>query len=104
MKMLDVKLIELIEQYNSSNKGLSEDMSLFHDLNIYGDDADELLEKYSEEFNVSLTNFKFSDYFPFEGDPIIPVIVSIIFKKKGKEFKRLTIRNLQEAIISKELK
>ncbi len=102
--MINKKLIELIEQYHSSDKGLSEDLSLFHDLNIYGDDADELLGKYSEEFNVSMANFKFSDYFPFEGDPIIPFIVRFISKKKEKQFKRLTIRNLQEAIILQELK
>lgn len=102
--MLDKKLIDLIEEYNPLKECLMEDMSLYHDLNIYGDDADELLIKYSEMFNVSLSSFNFKDYFPFEGDEFVSAIIRFFTRKKRPELKRLTISHLQDAIELKELK
>ncbi len=40
---------------------------LVDDLNIYGDDAYELLSAYVHEFNVDASNFNFDHYFPSEG-------------------------------------
>lgn len=102
--MLNIKLISLLEEYSPIKSELKEEMSLYHDLNISGDDADEFLHKYSEAFNVSISNLDFADYFPSEGDPIFPAIIRFITGRKNREYKRLTIKNLQEAIEAKVLK
>ena len=97
-------LIHLIEEYAGSIEALPdiENISLYHNLSIYGDDADELLSKYSSLFNVSMNEFHFNDYFPEEGDEIFGFIKGL-FTRKRKEYKQLTIRDLQEGIINKKI-
>lgn len=105
MKMqIDRDLIKLIEEYTGSLKAFSDigNVSLYHNLSIYGDDADELLSKYSSLFNVSMDEFHFNDYFPEEGDQIFSFLKGL-FSRRNKEYKRLTIMNLQEGIINKKI-
>lgn len=92
------ELIKLIEDYAGSLKETAniEAVSLYHDLSIYGDDADELLMKYSQLFNVSMNNFQFKDYFPEEEDPMINMIKEVFTKRK--EYRHLTIGDLQKGI------
>ena len=53
-------LIHLIEEYAGSEALPDmENISLHHDLSIYGDDADELLSKYSSLFNASMNDLSF---------------------------------------------
>jgi hypothetical protein len=40
---------------------------LAEDLKLLGDDASEFIERFSEQFNVDLSGFVFSDHFPAEG-------------------------------------
>lgn len=97
-------LIKLIEEYAGNLDALSdiENISLYHNLSIYGDDADELLSRYSSLFNVSMNEFHFSDYFPEEGDEIFGFMKGL-FKGKEKEYKQLTIGDLQAGIINKKI-
>ena len=92
------ELIKLIESYAGSLKEIVniEATSLYHDLSIYGDDADGLLMEYSELFNVSMNDFQFKDYFPEEGDPMFNTIKEIFAKRK--EYRYLTISDLQKGI------
>lgn len=104
MKPIDMNLIKLIEEYAGSLEAFSdiEGVGLYHDLSIYGDDADELLSKYSSLFNVSMDEFHFDDYFPEEGDPIFGLMKGF-FTGKEKMYKRLTVGDLQEGIINKKI-
>lgn len=97
-------LIKLIEEYAGSLEDFPdiENVSLYHDLSIYGDDADELLSKYSSLFHVSLDEFHFNDYFPEEGDPIFGMIKDL-FRGEEKRYKDLTIKDLQDGIINKKI-
>ena len=98
------ELIKLIEEYAGSLEALSdiENISLYHNLSMYGDDADELLAKYSSLFHVSMDKFQFNDYFPEEGDEIFRFIKGVL-KGEEKEYKQLTIGNLQKGIINKKI-
>lgn len=98
------ELIRLIEEYTGSLEDFPdiENVSLYHDLSIYGDDADELLSKYSSLFHVSMDEFHFNDYFPEEGDPIFGMIKDLI-RGKEKVYKSLTIKDLQDGIINKKI-
>ncbi|MFL0093710.1 DUF1493 family protein [Tenacibaculum maritimum] len=71
--------------------------SLQEDLDIYGDDASEILIKFCNEFNVNYEKFRFDDYFRPESS-------WIDFFKKKKKYKKFTISNLIKAIESGELK
>jgi hypothetical protein len=96
--MTDNGLIEFIEdQVGKLEFQGIEDMGLYHDLDIYGDDADELLTKYSKMFNVSLEGFRFSDFFPNEGSTLGEIWRFITLRPK-KIYKRLTIGDLQNGI------
>ncbi|WP_294476361.1 DUF1493 family protein [uncultured Bacteroides sp.] len=98
------ELIKLIEEYTGSLEDFPniENVSLYHDLSIYGDDADELLSKYSSLFHVSLDEFHFNDYFPEEDEPIFGLIKDL-FRREEKRYKQLTIKDLQDGIVNKKI-
>ncbi|MGJ1421050.1 DUF1493 family protein [Sphingobacterium spiritivorum] len=95
---MDTRLIDLLQKYNSTDKALDENVRLYHDLNIYGDDAIELLNCFEEQFKVDLSRFRFTDYFPSEGDWILPSLFRFLTGKKPKEYKQLTLSDLNKAI------
>ncbi|QIR26887.1 MULTISPECIES: DUF1493 family protein [Kluyvera] len=45
---------------------LTYDTRLFHDLDLFGDTAENILEILQREFNVDMSSFKFDKYFPTE--------------------------------------
>lgn len=73
----------------------SPNLRIEKDLHIYGDEAIEFLEKFSEKFNVKIDDFHFEKYFNNEGD-IIGLFIKNMFKKSKKI--DLTINDLKEAI------
>lgn len=91
------KVITLIAVFTTSKDILNYDIRIYHDLNIYGDDADELLEKYAKEFNVDISFFKFTDYFPEEGDILISTLIRILSLKQRTKYKELKISDLIHA-------
>jgi hypothetical protein len=95
---MDERLFNLVEEYNPQKRKVNEDTRVYQDLNVYGDDADEFLMKYSEMFNVNLKFFNFTDYFPSEGDPILSELVRMIRLRPKKQLKELTVRKLLEGI------
>ena len=65
--------------------------SLQKDLSIFGDDASDILNKFSHKFNVDISEFNFDDYFKVETSWIDD------FSDK-KEIKELTIEDLIKSI------
>ncbi len=63
---------QLIQVYFKKNLGvrIDENSILFKDLGIYGDDADFFMMEFAVEFNIDMSDFRFSDYFLHE--TIIP--------------------------------
>jgi acyl carrier protein len=47
------------------------DARLLEDLKIDGDDADELMIGYATHFGVDMSEYRFLDYFGWEGDPTV---------------------------------
>ncbi|QRY57117.1 DUF1493 family protein [Sphingobacterium siyangense] len=95
---MNTRLRELLQEYSYSDVYFSADARLYHDLNIFGDDASEFLNAFKSQFNVNLSEFNFSEYFPSEGDNILPNIFRFLIGKKKKIYKPLTIYHLIEAI------
>lgn len=65
------------------------------DLGIYGDEAQDFIIRFSDKFNVDVSNFNFKEYFNSEIDSISLFIANIFYKKEKKE---LTINDLKKAI------
>jgi acyl carrier protein len=62
------KIIEFLsDQLSIVATSLHLNDRLFHDLGVDGDDAFELLQLYSKEFNIEINHFPFTDYFGNEG-------------------------------------
>jgi hypothetical protein len=56
---------QLIQKYFKKKLGqsINENSVLFKDLGIYGDDADFFMMEFADEFNIDMSDFRFSDYF-----------------------------------------
>lgn len=70
--------------------------SLQDELQIYGDDASEILTKFCAEFDVDSNGFKLEDYFRPEPD------WTDYFRKK-KTYKKFVLGDLVEAVSSGKL-
>lgn len=100
--MINPELIKLIEEYAPAGlpEGDPAEVSLYHDLGIDGDEADELLNKYRRMFGVSLVGFVFDDHFPGEGDTVLPSVLTRLPWMKPGEYLPLTVADLQMGIES----
>lgn len=67
---LEKDIKEFISQLTSIQiEKITDDKDLDNDLGVAGDDAWELIEEFSEKFNVDLASFEFSKHFTSEGFP-----------------------------------
>lgn len=82
-----------------SVKNISENSSFFHDLGVDGDDAEEFINSFSGNFNISFDGFPFGEYFGAEisASPT-SMIKEMLTKSNYKKFKRLEVRHLIEAV------
>jgi hypothetical protein len=78
---------------------LTNDVRLYEDLGIYGDDAVDFIVAFGKEFNVDVSNFLAADYFKGEGIDIITPILNL-FKSKHLivNKKSLTLGHLEKSI------
>lgn len=87
----------IIKQRGKTKIPLNRNTSLENDLLISGIDAVNLMNKYSQEFEVDLSGFIFSDYFNSEGFSL----TNLWHKKES--IKELTLGDLEKGIIAKRL-
>lgn len=73
---------------------ISEETEIENDLGITGDDAAEFLEEFSRKFKVDTSEFDFEGHFMTEGINLLSIFSS---KEKVKR-KKLTLRDLQQAV------
>lgn len=73
--------------------------SLFHDFGVDGDDAFDLINGFSEKFNVSLKGFEFQKYFGNEAasDPVT-FFFELFKKEKSGKLLRLEVADLVRAV------
>jgi hypothetical protein len=82
---------------------LNRDTILQTEIGVKGDDAVELIEAFSEEFNVDVSNFYISKYFEGEGDTTISDFIDWIRGKEKEPIKPLTLSDLEKAVIAGKL-
>ncbi len=94
MKTVKDEIYEHLVDIISGELGIPRDKvspcsELFRDLNIYGDDAWDLLNAYSEKFKVDVSGVSFGKYFPSEGEVLV-----FWFPALKRKYKSLTINHL----------
>lgn len=96
--IMENKLFDLLNEYTSVDFEFKKDVKIYHDLNIYGEDARDFFKRFSKAFEVDITNFNFSDYFPSEGDWILPNLIRMLTFQSKIKYKELTIEMLLQSI------
>ena len=85
------------------NFPLTRETQLQRDLKIWGDDSDEILIKFSEEFHVDVSQFPIGDYFEGEGYNSLSSIVRLFSKRSKQPKKVLTIGDLERSVAAGRL-
>jgi len=67
------------ERTNYFFEQVTPETTLFGDLGVYGNDAEELLTEFARQFKVSLDGFYFCDHFEFEWDPLRPAFIALLY-------------------------
>lgn len=91
----------IAEQTCTRIEKLSLKTELLEDLGVDGDDAFELLQRFSEEFKVDLSTFQFDQYFGSEGGADLFVLLASIIFGKNNNLKSVTIEDLVSAALAK---
>lgn len=88
------------------------DVSLYHDLNIYGDIAESYIELLAEKYGVDVSAFDFGSYFPpeFTGEStlqrylysFVPFLASLHNAKKT--YKRFTFGVIKQTLRDRALR
>lgn len=93
--LLSRKVINMVAKYaNCKPEQISIETRIGEDLCIVGDDADELLTDFAEEFTVDMSGIDFNDYFPGESTANMHYYVTGIAKSKYQNTFLNFIRNL----------
>jgi hypothetical protein len=78
---------------------LTNDVRLYEDLGIYGDDAVEFLLAFGNEFHVDVSKFLAADYFKSEGIDFISPILKLFRNKRVTTNKKvLMLGHLEKSI------
>ncbi|QYF94621.1 DUF1493 family protein [Massilia sp. PAMC28688] len=112
---LPERLMEYLKCCGTSSRVISKctlETRLYHDLDIYGEIAEDYLEVLSEKFGVDLSGFHFDDFFPQEWPQGNSWAESLLLKvfpgierlyRKPKLYAPITMRMLNTALEKKRL-
>jgi hypothetical protein len=95
--MREAELAAMVQLIGGSDKPILRSTSLYHDLQIAGDDASELLAQISRKFSVSFDGMHFAAYFPDEAEAMWRNWASKL-GLRDRNRRRLTIEHLLAVI------
>jgi hypothetical protein len=82
---------------------LTSETSLENDLGITGDDAVDLLKRFSEQFEIDMRKLNVSKYFESEGGNMFDIMARTFFREKGKNLIELKLKHLELALTKGKL-
>lgn len=68
---LDRKIETLIRHFHGTKRPIDRSAELYHDMQLTGDDAGDLLDAVAMRFGTSFEGFAFDVYFPNETDSVL---------------------------------
>ena len=90
-------LAKILNYFAGRSGPIAEDMRIYHDLGIGGDDASELLEEIHSTYGTLWTGLQFDTYFPNEGE-VFWKLWARRFGVKEAKLKPMTVRHLLDVI------
>lgn len=81
---------------------VNETTIFFKDLDLIGQDADEFIRLFSEQFDIDMTDFRFNEYFVDEYNIPFGYWFDRIFRKKKLKRKEFNIKHLESIVIAKK--
>lgn len=111
---ISFEVVDCLKKCGVSNKlikNCTRKTRLLHDLNIYGEVAESLMEILEKDHGVNIFYFNFQKYFPeeFFGENLISKILfrmiplTIIIEKRKSKYNPLTLTQIENAIKNKVL-
>ncbi len=91
---------EFIKKHLGDN--VDENTIFFEELDLVGHDADEFIKKFSVEFEVDMTSFKFNEYFVEEYNIPFLYWFDRFFRKEKLKRKRFNINHLEKIVKEKK--
>jgi acyl carrier protein len=95
---IDERIVRLVAKMTGLQmKKLTMESRLLQDLGVDGDDADELINAYAEEFGVDMASFRFSTH--FRSEPSLLRLLSFLPSQKHERITTkvpITLRDLAE--------
>lgn len=92
------KLKEFVIDQRWEYSPMTLETSLRNDLVLWGDDAIEFIEAYGKFFEVDISNFNFSKYFPEEGGMLLPLLLTKLRAPEDSGYSQLTLGDLVKGI------
>lgn len=89
------------ENGTSPKKLITRDTQLYNDLDVDGDEAEDFMEHFFEEFSIDCGDYNFDHYFVVEGFSPIEIFLLMISKKKRASYDRppITLGMLYQAAL-----
>lgn len=89
------------ENATSPKKQLTRDTQLDDDLDVTGDEAEDFMEHFFEEFSIDFGDYNFDHYFVPEGFSPLETFLLLISKKKRASYDRspITLGMLHQAAL-----
>lgn len=94
----ELELLAMIKRVADSRKPVSRHAAIFHDLQIHGDAAIELLDGLTRRWNVSFEGFDFPAYFPKETEYGALSFCAAKLGFRDKKRRQLSVAHLLEVI------
>jgi hypothetical protein len=96
-------LYDLLHKYTSWEKSrIKPETDIQYDLGLYGDEAVEFLNEYSQKFNVDISKFDFCKYFHKEGGIFMPRLIKFL-SRSNSDLKSISVGDLFRGIEVGEL-
>jgi len=91
------ELVAMIRQISGGRTPIGLSTAIYHDLQIAGDDAFDLIARIRDRYGVSFSAMDFQRYFPPEGEALFCYLASK-FGYRDKRRPRLTVEHLLSVI------
>lgn len=99
------RVVDLLISKAHVTQTITLDTEILKDLCLWGDDVDNFFKSYVQEFQLDMSNLRFTDYFPREGDHFWLSLKAILKGKESHKFYRpIKISDLVDFALTKQWK
>lgn len=79
------RIVALLRSKMGTTANVTQDTEILRDLNLWGDDAGDFFDAYVREFGLDMSDLRFTDYFPQEGEHVGLLVKRLVTGRKTHE-------------------